>query len=87
MSKPGRPRECSKCGCDRIILIDQAKIREQGMDKAEPHSKNKALYWSVVTLARLCVPCFLRQIGLTEQAKFSNLDDRYTDCVTVEDEK
>lgn len=68
-----KPRACTKCGVERKLIIEGAKVRQQGYGKAGPHSKNKALYFTIVTLAPLCIPCLLETVGLKSQAKFSNL--------------
>jgi hypothetical protein len=56
--------ECSKCGCKRIFMIKESKCIEQ-----------KSGY--TVKLKPLCVPCFLKAIGLEKLSDFKNFEDKY----------
>jgi hypothetical protein len=47
-----KPKECSRCGCDREITL---------MAKVAIASKQMEL-----TFKRLCVPCLLHTVGLSD---------------------
>lgn len=60
-------KECCKCGCDRNLLIKDAVFINQ----------NDGIQ---IKLKTFCVPCFLEILGLTAQAKFKNLEQKYLSC-------
>lgn len=64
-----RVKYCTRCGCPRKVII-KATVTEQ--------SENNFM---TGTFYPLCVPCFLRAIGLEEQAKFANLPASVLECV------
>lgn len=53
-----KPKSCEKCGVARVIMVIGGRIKYQG------RAEGAAMGNVTVTLAPLCVPCFLKQIGL-----------------------
>ena len=77
------PKACTKCGVSRTVLLEGVKIRQQGIGKAGPHSQNKALYFTIVTLDRVCVPCFLKAISFG--VKWETIPAEFKEAVNIEE--
>lgn len=69
---------CTGCGCDVRVLIKGARITTQ----CGRNEKAGDFRVTSVTLAPVCLSCFLKAIGCPKIASLSMLPNQYTECVS-----